>query len=551
MPDMFKYSPAFKQSHLFRDLDDLSLAWVLELFEERRCEEETQVFAQGEIGDKFYYIIRGKVRFTVKDKGKEPRSLGFLGRNDYFGETALLRKVGRGATAVAEAGTMLLQMNTSGFKKLTQKFPVLKERFEFVATSRTQATRQRFDWIQPDETVYYLSRKNLFVLYKKLVLPLLVLAGIMLAGVGLSVSGVSLTSLGLLGLLPLLLSIGWVIWRIVDWGNDFYIITNRRVVWVEKVVALYDSRQESALRTVLSVDIQTSALGRVLNFGDVVVRTYTGQLVFADINNPRLAESMIKEYWERTQTDVQQESPAELRKTLRTTIDPPPAPPLTPKDPKKKAAEPPPPSTGLQPLYFEHFARMQFQAADVTTYRKHIYILLRNSLVPILLLLGAGVGFYLFIGGNLTSGLILVGLLGAAGIVLWWIYIYIDWANDLYLVTKDSVVDIYRKPLGAEVRKSAPLENILSVQYKRRGITGLIFNFGTVFISVGDIQLDFIDVFNPPMVQQEITARMSQRLAKKRDEDLADERKRMTDWLNAYHDVDKELRGMENPPRAE
>jgi hypothetical protein len=301
---MFKYSPAFKQSHLFRDLDDLNLAWVLDLFEERRFEEETQVFAQGQMGDMFFYIIRGKVRFSVKEKGKPVRSLGFMGPNDYFGETALLRRQARGATAVAEAGTLLLQMGPSNFKKLTQKIPALKERFEYVAASRAQALRQRFDWIQQDETIYYLSRKNLFVLYKSLVIPLLVFAGVLLAGAALSAGGVALLSLGLLGLLPFLASLGWVIWRIVDWGNDFYIITNQRVVWVEKVVALYDSRQESALRTVLSVDVQSSALGRILNFGDVVVRTYTGEVVFSDINNPRLAESMIKEYWERTKSEV-------------------------------------------------------------------------------------------------------------------------------------------------------------------------------------------------------------------------------------------------------
>jgi len=551
MPDMFKYSPAFKQSHLFRGLDDPNLAWVLDLFEERSCEEETEIFAQGEMADKFFYVIDGKVRFSVRTGTKETRPVGFLGPNDYFGEAALLRGQARAVTAVAEAGTLLLQMSASNFRKLTQRLAVVKERFEFVAASRTRAIRQRFDWLTEDETIYYLSRKNLFVLYRMLAIPLLVLAGVMLVLAALFMSGVTPASLGLIGFLPLILSAGWVIWRWIDWGNDFYIITNRRVVWLEKVVALYDSRQESALRTVLSVDVQTGAVGRLFDFGDVVVRTFTGQIVFSDINNPRLAESMIKEYWERAKSDVSRESGVGLRKTLRETINPPPPPPLTPNVPKKKSELPPPPVTGLQPLYFEHFLRMQFQGGEVTAYRKHLYILLRNSLVPLLVLLGASVGWYLFIGGNLTSGLILTGLLGLLGVVLWWIYIYVDWANDLYLVTTEQVVDIYRKPLGQEVRKSAPLENILSVQYKRRGITGLIFNFGTVFISVGDIALDFNDVFNPALVQQEITNRMSQRLAKKREADTADERKRMTDWLDAYHDVEKELREMGNRPGPE
>jgi hypothetical protein len=341
-----------------------------------------------------------------------------------------------------------------------------------------------------------------------------------------------------------------VVWRWVDWGNDFYIITNKRVVWLEKVVALYDSRQEAALRNILSVESRIGALGRVFNFGDVVVRAFTTQIAFSDINDPRLAESMIKEYWDRAKNEVVEESNETLRKNISQAINPPPEPPPTPYTPKKTASKPPY-ASGLQPLYFEHFLRMMFQGSGVTSYRKHIYILIRNSLVPLLVLLGAGVGFYLLVGGNLTVGLLLVGLLGGGGIILWWVYIYVDWANDLYLITRDQVVDIYRKPLGREVRQSAPLENILAVQYRRRGILGQIFNFGTVFITVGDIELDFVDVFNPAMVQQEITNRANRRIAMKREVDMADENKRMTDWLTAYHQVEHGQPNASGQPKTE
>ena len=173
-------------------------------------------------------------------------SRGIFGPNDYFGETALLRRQGRGATATAEAGTLLLRMSTENFRKAVQRFPMLKERLQFVAASRTQQTRQNFAWLLEDESIYYLSRKNWIVLARKLLIPVLVLAGVLLA-VGVLISlGSTLRSLGWLGILPLAISIGWVVWRWVDWGNDFYIITSKRVVWLEKVVALYDSRQETA-----------------------------------------------------------------------------------------------------------------------------------------------------------------------------------------------------------------------------------------------------------------------------------------------------------------
>ena len=49
----------------------------------------------------------------------------------------------------------------------------------------------------------------------------------------------------------------WAVWNYIDWGNDYYILTNQRVVWLEKVVGIYDSRQEAPLSTVLSVGVET------------------------------------------------------------------------------------------------------------------------------------------------------------------------------------------------------------------------------------------------------------------------------------------------------
>ena len=71
----------------------------------------------------------------------------------------------------------------------------------------------------------------------------------------------------------------WGIWNLLDWGNDYYIVTNQRVIWLERVIGLYESRQEAPLRTVLSVGMESDQLGRIFGFGDVIVRTYTGQII--------------------------------------------------------------------------------------------------------------------------------------------------------------------------------------------------------------------------------------------------------------------------------
>ena len=88
----------------------------------------------------------------------------------------------------------------------------------------------------------------------------------------------------------------------MDWGNDYYIVTNQRVVWLEKVVGIYDSRQESALSTVLSVGVEANPLGRVLDYGDVIVRTFVGKIPFSHVDHPYQAARMIEEYWMRTRS---------------------------------------------------------------------------------------------------------------------------------------------------------------------------------------------------------------------------------------------------------
>ena len=73
--------------------------------------------------------------------------------------------------------------------------------------------------------------------------------------------------------------------------------------------------------------------------------------------------------------------------------------------------------------------------------------------------------------------------------VLWMIYQIIDWSNDVFQVTADQIIDLDRTPFGTEERRSAQLENILATEYRREGIIGHLFNFGSVYITVGGTQL--------------------------------------------------------------
>src|SRR3990172_3050759 len=77
--------------------------------------------------------------------------------------------------------------------------------------------------------------------------------------------------------LAIIASIGilaWGVWNAIDWSNDYYLVTNQRVIWLEKVIGLYDSRQEAPLSTILSVGVGTDAFGRALNYVNLTLLTF-------------------------------------------------------------------------------------------------------------------------------------------------------------------------------------------------------------------------------------------------------------------------------------
>ena len=128
-------------------------------------------------------------------------------------------------------------------------------------------------------------------------------------------------------------------------------------------------------------------------------------------------------------------------------------------------------------------------------------------------------------------------LLGVGVMVffIWYMYQFIDWNNDVYQVTGDQVMDVKRTPLGREDRKTAMLENILSINYRRRGLLGVLLNYGTVNIQVGTESLVFDYVRDPSRVQREIFRRMAERQTALKQANIDSERDRMSQWITAYH----------------
>jgi hypothetical protein len=331
----------------------------------------------------------------------------------------------------------------------------------------------------------------------------------------------------------------------VDWGNDYYIVTNQRVVWLEKLVGLYDSRREAPLGNILAVETSSDQLGRILHFGNVLVRTFTGGIMMRRMDHPELFVQFVEGFREHTRLSSREEERQVIEYLLRQRLKMP-LPPM-PASLRKKPTAPPPsksePRPGSLRFTLTNFFKVRYVVGNTITYRKHWLVLLKKTWLPsIVLLLEFGLVIFLLWerlahGVVLVSGFISFFIFGLIYLVtlLWWGYYYLDWSNDIYRVTPDQIFDIEKKPLGREDKKVASLDSILSLEHTREGIIQLIFNYGVVTINVGQEKFIFFGVYNPDQVQQDINDYMEARNTKKREAEAARERERMLEWLQAYY----------------
>jgi hypothetical protein len=191
--------------------------------------------------------------------------------------------------------------------------------------------------------------------------------------------------------------------------------------------------------------------------------------------------------------------------------------------------------------HFGNFLAMRYE--QEITHRKYWPTLLRYILFPTLsiLLLWVGIAFLVNayrlgeIPASWLEVLLLLCLALFLVLAIWWLYQYVDWRNDIYQVTDKFIFDIYRKPLGTEEKKSAPLENILTLEHERVGFLGYLLNYGNVIAMVGGTKFTFDNVHDPARVQQDIFDRMYALRRNKEQAEVDRQRERLVDVIEIYH----------------
>jgi hypothetical protein len=547
--------------HFFDMLNEEQLLTISEQLDTVFFKQNEIIFEEGTEADGFYIVLSGRISIQ-QETDHDPIEISICQKGDYFGEEGLDFDKYREVTAKALTNVIAIHINQEQVDDLMENYPEIIEPIHLTRKSYRLFLKHPFNWRGPREAVHFVARKNSFFLWLGLVPPIFLgVTSTLLFLYSYFVVSTHNTWMSIFFCSITILFWGWFLWKLIDWSNDFSIITNRRVVSLEKVALFYESRQEAPLDAILSVETRTSQWGRWIGYGDVVIRTYTGVINLKKMSKPDLIVRLIND--ERGKASHQNNKLQRISKedTLRSRIG---------YDRRESSdyeevidedevdhSEVPlkVKSSGLME-FLSTFFGLRMEKNGVIIYRTHWFILLKKVLWPglaLVLLLFVFIYSILEFYPSINFDIILLVQFGIGlGLLGWWLYQYWDWRNDRYIVTDDQLIDLYKKPLGQEQRRSAPIKNIQTVEFERLGLVSLILNFGTVFIRVGDSTLTFDYIYNPSEAQQDIFERYQQFNQKQKVREKEALRDEVAEWIEIYHEVvQKKSKSDETTPDEE
>ena len=473
-----------------------------------------------------------------------------------FNETALLAPNQVELTVESEPGSLWLRLHRQDFQRFGQIcgpeiVDKVAARLPVQADDADLEQRQDYKWLRKDEILVTLQLRHWLALLgqsRTTVVAVFVSAGLIWL---LSTLGISLwVGLGISALLVILT----VIWGILNYLNDYFIVTNRRVIQQEKVIFFSEQRREALLEQIQRVDVATTFWGNLLNYGTLSVYTAgtTGSIDFDFVADPDNLRTAIFHHRSLCQQRSSAESKLDIQDALENrlglSVD-------LPSRVRTDSALPAPDDTAAGLPLWQKLRRaitvdssLDRETTDRIVWHKHWWVLFVQVVLPGTLFLFE----VLFLAGGfssvsllqqLQSSLNAQTLLLAGGLVTlatlgWILWAVSDWWNDTYTVTEDRIIDVEKLPLFlSEQRREAQLSDIQDIRLEMNSPLKMMLNFGNIIVqtAAGEGAFTFDHVPNPRNVKEEITRRM---IAWRREDErrMAQDRSRdLPDWFEMYN----------------
>jgi CRP-like cAMP-binding protein len=558
---------------LFERLSEENLRRVARIAEERTVPAGTRLCWQADRGTTFFIIDSGEAKIQHIDERGFQRPVGMLRAGDSFGTTSLFLAEPRDATVIAVTDMRLWTIQHADFQELLAEEPLLARELQIPEAILAKLRAPRYPWMEPGERVIRQTRRHWIILARSLFLTTLAVFAYVALILGLVLRFRLSPSLLLLILPAFVLASLSFVWHWFDWYNDYFVVTNRRITHHEQVAFLYESRDETHIERVQDVSVKRSGLGRVLDYGDIVVQTAAriGNIAFYDAPSPDgLREAIFSELSrvralrrasQRRQvrgellSHLAAESPdlpLQVMADQQTLID------------QVEAYEEAAPEPGrlvravLRLAEMGFFPRTRIEGPDSITWRKHWIFLLMDVAPAFLMGLVLGVvtvaGFFGWPGWlvALLPDYPFVTLFFTLVAIGWFWWASTDWANDLYILTKDRIIDIEKRPLFLpEQRREASLGAIQNVTLRIPSPLAALFNYGDVIVQTAAAgEFTFDRAPNPRGVQQEIFRRIEAFQEAQREAEAARRRAELAEWFAVYDELHRQGKPFVPPMRG-
>jgi len=555
-----------RQAGLLARLSPDDLRAVLALVRVRSLLAGEVLVTAGSSDTNLYLLRRGELFVRMPSKDNRDPIVRTAQPGDMLNELAFISGHPSEATVEAVTPAQVWYIPRDDFQKLLRQRPAMRGALTYNAENQKYvAQRKRFDTQRPGEVVLWFSRRHWWVFARRLGLPMALLVfslGLWVISFQQPIISAFVPVLSVGGLFIALLIF---LWLLVDWLNDYYVITDQRLVHRERILTLYDAQEEAPLAMVQNVTVnRPSALSSLFDIGDILIETMGAQanIRFDWVSQPDRVASLILEQQARARAEKLAIDRAKIRTELRRELGILPRPPA-PEAPKVATRKTPGAWLArqralLRNLRNELLPRMRLvRDGNVVVYRKHWLVLVRAILLPALLLL-----LYVVVLAIIaifttslrqllfgTPAVLLVALVGF-GLLLRLIWLYEDWRNDLYMISKDQVIDYERTPfgLGGTSQRAASLSNIQNVSATTKGLLDNLFNIGDVIIRTAGVEneLSFLRVWNPRGVQRELLMRIEAHRIAKQEEEASRRWQELATLIGIYD----ELKQIHSSPRT-
>ncbi len=516
---------------LFATLASDQLEAVAGAFQQARYAPGDWLYRQGDLSSALYYFVSGAGRVVVTGSDGVERPRSDIQPGEFVGEISLFLNERRDTGAVATQDSVVLVLTKTAFDAVLSARPDIRPVLSLRKDILDAIQAQRQHNIRSDEMTLLLTRRHPWAFAGHALIGAVIFAvliGIALISTQL-LPGFAVLPLGLLALafiIPAMMGV----YFFFEWRNDYYVITNQRIIHEERsLLTGQEQREQALLVSVQNVNVsRRGPIAEVIGFGDVVVDTAGAQrpLVLNMIPTPAKVQQVIFQQMQRRREQ-------EANGTLQPMMD----------------LSPSPVYAQHQPGIFERFLqaiipRMRVVEGDRITYRKHWIVLLGNIWKPTAAYILLGLLLGIRLSGRVTivqsiPGIVVLGIafVWLALNTFWWYWEYADWYDDLYIIDNQSVIDIKRRPLWLnEIRLQAGLQQIQNVTSRIGGVWGQLVNVGDVAIQTAAEHgiMTFKSVYNPSAVSEEILRRMQMRVDLQANANQQQQRQLIAQYMAQY-----------------